>query len=146
MNEKEYIQYRGFHNVYDDEGNAIGFEFRVRLNYYRGVWLSQIRGGRVIVDGEVFASDSGKVTWIFDGKEYTREELAKDNRHFFEMTVPATIRVRKEGGLSQGYHDIEFRYGYSSSYMPPIMDQFDETRVVSNPFFSNTQKRRMLIV
>ena len=35
MNEKEYIQYRGFRNIYDEEGNAIGFEFRHRLSYYR---------------------------------------------------------------------------------------------------------------
>ena len=57
-----------------------------------------------------------------------------------------TIRVKKEGGLARGYHDIEFRYGYSSSYMPPVKDQFDEEVEFINPFFSNTQIRRMLIV
>ena len=146
MNEKEYIQYRGFRNVYDEDGNAVGFEFRVRLNYYRGVWLSQIRGGRVVIDGEVIPSDSDRITWIVGGKEFTRQEMYEDNKHFFEMTEPATIRVKKEGGLSQGYHDVEFRYGYSSSYMPPFMDQFDENVEFANPFFSNTQRRRMLIV
>lgn len=146
MNEREYIQYRGFRNIYDASGNAAGFEFRVRLNYYRGVWLSQLRGGRVVVDGEVFPSQSGAVTWIFGGKEYTPQEMAKDNKHFFEMTEPVTIRVKKPGGLAQGYHDIEFRYGYSSSYMPPVMDQFDEDVEVVTPFGSNTQRRRMLIV
>ena len=146
MNEREFIQYRGFRNIYDEDGKAIGFEFRVRLNYYRGVWLSQLRGGRVVVDGEVFPSDCGAVTWVFDDKEYTPQEMAQDNKHFFEMTKPVTIRVKKDGGLSQGYHDIEFRYGYSSSYMPPVMDQFDENVEFANPFFSNTQRRRMLIV
>ncbi|MBO5998615.1 MAG: hypothetical protein J6P87_02885 [Lachnospiraceae bacterium] len=146
MNEKEYIQYRGFRNIYDDEGNAIGFEFRHRLSYYRGVWLSQLRVGRVIVDGEEILAESGNITWVINGVEYTPEQMATDNVHMWEMTVPATVRVKKPGGLAQGYHDIAIRYGYTSSYMPPIMDQFDDTVEKIAVFGGNTKKRRMLIV
>ena len=52
MLEKQIIQYIGFRNTYDENGEATGFEFRMRLNYYRGVWLSQLRLGSIIVDGE----------------------------------------------------------------------------------------------
>ena len=72
--------------------------------------------------------------------------MAKDNVHMWEMTVPATVRVKKPGGLAQGYHDIAIRYGYTSSYMPPIMDQFDDSVEKIAVFGGNTKKRRMLIV
>lgn len=146
MQEKEVIQYRGFRNTYDENGNATGFQFRMRLNYYRGVWLSQLRVGRVIVDGEEFLADSGLVTWTIDGVEYTPEEMAENNKAFWSMMRPATIRVKKPGGLAQGYHEVKVRWGYSSSYMPPSMDQFDDTKEINGPFHGNTVSRKMLIV
>jgi len=147
MLEKEQIQYRGFRNIYDGQGNAVGFEFRLRSTYYRGVWLSQIRAGRVIVDGEEFLADSGNVTWIIGGKEYTPAEMAKDNGHFWPMTETAVIRVKKPGGLAQGYHDVAIRWAWSSSYMPPEMEYFnDEKEERAMMRASNTSKRRMLMV
>ena len=71
MNEKEYIQYRGFRNIFDDTGEAVGFEFRHRLAYYRGVWLSQLRVGRVIVDGEESAVSPGSVITLRAGQKHT---------------------------------------------------------------------------
>ena len=147
MLEKEEIQYRGFRNIYDENGNAAGFEFCLRSTYYRGLWLSQIRAGRVIVDGEEFLADSGLVTWIIRGKEYTPAQLAEENKAFWPMNQVATIRVKKPGGLCQGYHDVAIRWAWSSSYMPPQMDVFDESvegRAMMRP--SNTSRRRMLIV
>lgn len=146
MLENELIQYRGFRNTYDENGNATGFEFRLRTNYYRGVWLSQLRVGRVIVDGEEFLADSGKVTWTIEGKEYTPAEMAKDNLDFWPMTEPAVIRVKKPGGLKQGYHEVKVRWGYSSSYMPPSMENFDDTKEITGVFGGNTSVRKMLIV
>ena len=52
MLEKYNIQTRGFHNVYDEDGNAIGFQLCFRSTYYKGVWLSQVRVGDIIVDGD----------------------------------------------------------------------------------------------
>ena len=147
MLEKEQIQYRGFRNIYDADGNATGFEFCLRSTYYRGVWLSQLRVGRVIVDGEEFLADSGLVTWIIRGKEYTPAEMKQDNKDFWPMNEVATIRVKKPGGLAQGYHDVAVRWAFSSSYMPPEMDVFDDTK--ESPAMmraSNTSKRRMLMV
>ena len=147
MLEKQEIQYRGFRNLYDEKGEACGFEFCLRSTYYRGVWLSQFRVGRVIVDGEEFLADSGLVTWIIQGKEYTPAEMAKDNKDFWPMNQVATIRVKKPGGLSQGYHDVAVRWTWSSSYMPPEMETFDDSsegRAMMRA--SNTSKRRMLMV
>ncbi len=148
MLEKEVIQYRGFRNVYDDAGNAIGFEFRMRTTYYRGLWLSQLRVGSVYADGERFTPDSGAITWIVQGKEYTPAEMAEDNVDFWPMNQAVTVRVKKPGGLAQGYHDIKCTWGFSSSYMPPEMDQFED--VIDPKGFSMggrpTKERKMLIV
>lgn len=38
------------------------------------------------------------------------------------INEPATLCVKKQGGLESGFHDIEFKYSFSSSYMPPNMD------------------------
>ena len=50
MLERETIQARGFHNMIRD-GRTVGFQFCVRLDYYRGIFLSQLRPQSVVVDG-----------------------------------------------------------------------------------------------
>ena len=148
MLEKEVIQYRGFRNTYDENGNPNGFEFRMRTTYYRGLWLSQLRVGSVYIDGERILPDSGDITWIIEGKEYTPAEMAEDNVDFWPMNKPVIVRVKKAGGLKQGYHDVWCTWGFSSSYMPPDMDQFkDEVDPKGFSMGGNpTKKRRMLIV
>ena len=54
--EKQVIQSVGFRNILED-GKAVGFQFKIRLPYYRGVFLSQIKAGLLIVDGETFTKD-----------------------------------------------------------------------------------------
>lgn len=51
--EREVIQSVGFRNIKKD-GDIIGFQFKIRLPYYRGIFLSQIRPGTLFVDGEKF--------------------------------------------------------------------------------------------
>ena len=54
--EKKVIQTVGFRNVIED-GKVIGFQFKVRNPYYRGVYLSQIQAGYATVDGEDIGRD-----------------------------------------------------------------------------------------
>ena len=50
MLEREVIQSVGFRNI--KEGDKVtGFQFKIRLPYYRGVFLCQLRLGTVIIDG-----------------------------------------------------------------------------------------------
>lgn len=120
MLEKECIQSRGFRNV-SKNGKVIGFQVSFRSLYYRGVWLSQLRPATVFVDGEKFADD--QITWTIDGKTYPQNELAKHGEVNWPLLEPAILNVRKPGGLAQGFHDVEIQYSYSSSYMPPSMDE-----------------------
>lgn len=120
MLEQEAIQSRGFRNIIEN-GQVVGFQVAVRSLYYRDLWLSQIRPATLIVDGETFTGE--QVTWTINGKTYEQNELAQHGNTNWELLKPAILTVRKPGGLSQGYHDIEVKYGFSSSYMPPIMDE-----------------------
>jgi hypothetical protein len=136
MLERESIQSRGFRNVIED-GKIIGFQFRFRSLYYRGVWLSQLRPATVIVDGETFSGE--QITWTIGGTTYEQVELAQHGDVNWPLLEPAVLTVRKPGGLSQGFHDIEVQYTYSSSYMPPTMDEL--MAKLHGPF-----KRRLILV
>lgn len=123
MLESNVIQYRGFHNI-EKDGEVTGFQVCVRSDYYRGVWLSQLRPGKVVVDGVVYPKES--VIWEINGRDYTVEELAEASNDFWRITDVATLKVMKKGGLTQGFHDVSVRFAASCSYMPPFLDLFDE--------------------
>ena len=55
----------------------------------------------------------------------------------WNVLTPAIIRVKKNGGLESGYHDLEIDHRFSSSYMPPDMDE-----VLS----FGSHKRRLLLI
>ena len=116
MLEKQNIQTRGFHNLYDENGEAVGFQLCFRSTYYKGVWLSQIRVGDVIVDGEHFPRE--KQIWEINGIDYTPDEMEKIGTIHWHILDVATIKVQKAGGLSQGYHDVIVNFGTCSSYGP----------------------------
>ncbi|AQR96744.1 C-glycoside deglycosidase beta subunit domain-containing protein [Clostridium saccharoperbutylacetonicum] len=119
MLDRECIQSRGFRNV-ENQGKITGFQFNIRSLYYRGLWLSQLRPATITVDGETFSGD--QITWTISGVTYEQEKMLKLGDVHWGLLEPATLTVRKEGGLKPGTHDIELTYQYSSSYFPPAMD------------------------
>ena len=56
MLEKEIIQQRGFRNI-EKDGEVIGFQVRVRSAYYRGIYLSELFPGSMLVDGKVYPKE-----------------------------------------------------------------------------------------
>ncbi len=146
--EKQVIQSVGFRNIKDSDGNVTGFQFKVKLPYYRGIFLSQIRTGTLFVDGEKFTKEN--LTWCFKDEEYTHEAMAQDFQTHWATTVPAVIKVKKAGGLKQGYHDLKFGFCFTSSYMPPIiqngLDPDKESMVYMPEFGHHVNERRLLIV
>lgn len=135
MLEKEYIQSRGFRNV-TVNGEKTGFQVALRLNYYRGVWLSQVRPATVTCDGEVFSDD--QIAWTLGDNTYEQSELTNLSNVHWNVQNLALLTIQKPGGLPSGLHDIEVDYSYSSSNMPPHMDE-----VLSR---LTPSKRRMVLV
>lgn len=123
MLEADVIQYRGFRNI-EKDGKVVGFQICVRSDYYRGVWLSQLRPGKVVVDGVTYTKE--EVIWEINGKDYTAAEMAVAGNDFWRITDVATLKIMKDGGLEQGFHNVAVRFAASCSYMPPMLDLFDE--------------------
>ena len=145
--EKQVIQSTGFRNI-KENGKVVGFQLKIRLPYYRGVFLSQIKPGNLVVDGETFTKD--QILWRVNGEDFTAEEMRTDWKHHWHPMEPATLIIKKEGGLSQGYHDLEYGYCCTHSYMPPELENMaDPTRpeIVFMPEMGhNIHTRRLLIV
>ena len=145
--EKQVIQSTGFRNTVTD-GKVTGFQFKVRLPYYRGVFLSQIRPGTLYVDSEKFEKED--IIWNVKGEDFTYEEMKSDFQTHWAVTKPATLFVKKEGGLSQGFHDLKYGFCFTSSYMPPFLqeslDPDKESEVYMPELGHHVNERRLLIV
>lgn len=69
--ERQVIQSVGFRNTVEN-GEVTGFQLKIRLPYYRGVFLSQVMPGTLIVDGERFEKED--IIWNIKGEDYTIKE------------------------------------------------------------------------
>jgi hypothetical protein len=118
MLEREIIQQRGFRNTVEN-GKVTGFQFRIRSDYYRGAWLSLVRPGELMVDGEKY--DNSLITWEIGGKEYSIDQMLKIGDVQWPNMEAAVVKVKKPGGLTQGYHEISYYYRHIASYIPPIV-------------------------
>jgi len=145
--EKQVIQSVGFRNI-KENGEVVGFQLKIRLPYYRGVFLSQLRPGTLFVDGERFERE--EIIWNINGEDYTMDQMAVDFKTHWNPTKCAVLKVKKPGGLAQGYHDLKLGFCFTSSYMPPIMQsQLDPDKdgfFVMPEFGHHVNERRLLIV
>ena len=145
--EKQVIQSVGFRNI-KENGETVGFQLKIRLPYYRGVYLSQLKPGKLIVDGEEFGEN--EIMWRVNGEDYTYAEMRKNRNVHWHPLEPATLIVKKPGGLAQGFHDIEYGFCCTHSYMPPIMDAMEKPNQPEFVYFvefgRNTHHRRLIIV
>ena len=80
--EREVIQSVGFRNIKED-GKITGFQMKIRLPYYRGIFLSQLRPGTLFVDGERFEKE--EIIWNIDGEDYSYEEMKSDYKTRFPV-------------------------------------------------------------
>ena len=95
-------------------GKKIGYQFDVRLSYYRGHFLSTIDEIGVKVDGVDVPTEN--ISLCLDGKEYGVAELHDLVNVFWPIIEPATIKVFQPGGLSEGKHDVDFTLYFRSPY------------------------------
>jgi hypothetical protein len=106
------IQTRGFRN----RTHGSGFELRLRLPYYRGLWTSLIDGASVTVDDEHYPADT--ITWSIDGHDYSLEELQASVDGRWPVDVPAVLGVPRKEPLRVGFHDVTADLRLRMSYIP----------------------------
>lgn len=111
----------GFQNIGQDGGN-IGFKFRFKLQYYRGITLSIIRDLKIEVDGEEVPRE--QIRFTVGGETFTLEEMRTvvDSNYRWEFGDYATVTVLKQGGLLKGRHHIKTVQVVAPSYMPFILE------------------------
>lgn len=134
--EQQLIQLRGFRNV-TESGKKVGFQVPIRLVYYRGLFLPQMRAATVTVDGEVFEGD--QITWEVSGHLVAQADLANEKDIHWSSLEVATLIVKKENGLKPGIHEVKVEYGFSASYLPPAID-------TSSGIFPTSGERKMVLV
>lgn len=147
MLERDLIQTRGFHNTTVD-GKVAGFQFNIRLTYYRGIFLSQLRPWDITVDGERF--DKRSVIWNLKGEDFSYEQMSREVDAHWGPEDTMTVKVPKNGGLKEGYHEIKAGYRFSSSYLPPQLqshiDDEESDPLLSAMFGQLESTRKLLLV
>lgn len=99
----------------------VGYAFDIRLSYYRGAFLSCIDAFELEVDGEIV--DPQDITFGINGKTIAISQLSNCVSEFWQLIQPARIEVIKEGGLTEGEHDINLKLILRVPYLPiPIGD------------------------
>ena len=107
----------GFQNVVAD-GKVIGFSFRYKLQYYRGVTLSIIRDLTVNVDGVDYPREAIRLTVNGETFDLEQTRTVVSSRYRWEFGDYATVTVLTEGGLAPGAHHISSLQHIAPSYMP----------------------------
>jgi len=92
-----------------------GFDFAVRLNWYRALPLSSI-GLSVRVDGEDVGS--GSITFAVDGDRYRLDELPQRHDRMWFIADSADVRVERPGGLAPGPHELSVTIASRIPYIP----------------------------
>jgi hypothetical protein len=116
MFDKYMVLTREFQNVIEN-GQITGFQMKVRITYYRGVYLALIGGFEVTVDREKFRPE--QMRFSIAGRTYTMEELAKAETVRWPFGDEATLIILKPGGLKPGIHDVLVTQKIKPSYIPP---------------------------
>lgn len=104
-----------FKNI-QDGGKVIGYQFGLRLPYYRGVVLSLVGHTDVKVDGETVLPD--KMTVTLHGKAFPMTSLEDEPVEKWEFGEVGIVTVAKPGGLPAGDHKIDLRQHMKISYVP----------------------------
>ena len=123
MVEPQNIQITGFHNLKDQDGKIWGFQVAVSEMGDKGNFLSQCRFGDVIVDGVTYPRES--LIWNINGVDYSREEMYDRMDVYWQLYDVAFVKVPKQGGLEDGYHDVEVQLGYVTNFIPGQEKEYD---------------------
>jgi hypothetical protein len=109
-----FVLRQGFKNVARG-GRITGFQFKIHLPYYRGIWVAQcFHDFAVRVDGIFYPLD--KISVKIEDRIFPWAQVNNAVDVFWHYGAPATIIVDKPGGLETGLHKVECGIHYERSY------------------------------
>ena len=111
---EHFISRLGFRNIYQG-GQITGFQFKIHIPYYRGIWVSMMSDDFVVkVDGVNYPLD--KVTLKIMERIIPWSQVDMTNDVFWTYGTLATVMVEKPGGLDVGLHNVECGFTVRKSY------------------------------
>lgn len=109
---------------------VIGYEFQMQYPSYRGTFLSCIEKITFQVDGQ--AIDKKDVVFQLNGKQFLVEELPECFKEYWFVLDFATVRIMKDGGLSEGEHEVrvylKHRIPYTGYFGQYLVLEADENK------------------
>lgn len=103
-----------------------GYAFKIRLNNYRGTFVSCVEGLKVKVDDVAVPVED--LTFCLNDKRFAIAELVDQYKEYWYVLDKAVVEVNCPGGLSVGDHKFEVTLdvrslssGYAGSTEFPIM-------------------------
>ena len=123
MNEKYLLARHNFQNVREN-GQVTGFQVKVKIPYYRGVYISQIESPMLKVNDEEFSGEQITMSFTVHGpavqnsplKTYTVKEMETASNARWWFGDPAIMTVKKPGGLKPGVYQVLFGIVARNSY------------------------------
>lgn len=105
----------------EENGRVIGYEMQTNITYYRGIPMSMIVKIEVSEDGSVVPAEDIRISvdyvdWL------TLKEAETAVNHKWEYGEPLYIRVLKEGGLSDGTHQMVLTEAVRTAYIPAPLE------------------------
>lgn len=91
--------------TYGVENIKLGYEFQLRYPTYRGAYICNVEKLEVTVDGETVKQDD--MRFGVNGKWFLMEEVNEAYKEYWFTLDKATLRVLKDGGLSDGEHEVK---------------------------------------
>lgn len=102
-------------NIYAN-GVVTGYQFMIRLDYYRGQFLSVIDELDICVD--YFHVPQKNIRFLINEKAFCVHEFDKCYTEFWNVLEPATIHVFCPGGLPEGDHQVEVKLSFQAPDTP----------------------------
>lgn len=116
MNDKYIIASKSCENIVED-GKTTGYEFQLRIPYYQGVPMSQIKFIRVWMDGREVPQEDIRV-FSTSGEMFKLSEILTVSLFYWEYMTPMRVKVCQEGGLSRGSHRLDINASIDVIYAP----------------------------
>lgn len=111
--EDRVIREDGFYNILLN-GEQVGFNLDLRVNYYRGLPVSSIQKLELYIDGEKIPEYL--MQFVIHEKTFLMDQLPELYSEFWGIKTPAHLRVFNNG-LLPGQHDVKVRLEFKSPYM-----------------------------
>lgn len=111
----DIIQKNSLHHTWN-QGRIDGYALRIRLSYYRGLYLSCVDELSLAVDGvKIPAQD---LRFSLHGKSFGVTQLPYLVSEFWNIKEEAELQIYQPNGLSDGEHTIKLTLVLRSPYLP----------------------------